>query len=90
MSDVHIPFVGGSPDRIGDRARVGNWLIGRPGGWARAVFEGSPFALYALNSFVVATVSTLISLAVGFFLGLIVSGLLLFYRHRWLTQIRER
>ena len=31
----------------------------------RAVFEGSPFALYALNSFVVATASTLISLAVG-------------------------
>lgn len=31
----------------------------------RAVFEGSPFGLYALNSFVVATVSTLISLTVG-------------------------
>lgn len=31
----------------------------------RAVFEDSPFALYALNSFVVATASTLISLAVG-------------------------
>ncbi len=31
----------------------------------RAVFEGSPFALYAVNSFVVATASTLISLAVG-------------------------
>ncbi|MGH6914364.1 MAG: carbohydrate ABC transporter permease, partial [Geminicoccales bacterium] len=31
----------------------------------RAVFENSPFGLYALNSFVVATASTLISLAVG-------------------------
>jgi multiple sugar transport system permease protein len=31
----------------------------------RAVFEESPFALYAVNSFVVATASTLISLAVG-------------------------
>lgn len=31
----------------------------------RAVFENSPFGLYALNSFVVATASTAISLAVG-------------------------
>ena len=33
---------------------------------------------------------SLISLVVGFFIGLIVSGILLFYRSRWLTQIRER
>jgi hypothetical protein len=33
---------------------------------------------------------SLISLFVGFFLGLIVSGILLFYRSRWLSQIRER
>lgn len=31
----------------------------------RAVFENSPFGLYALNSFIVATASTAISLAVG-------------------------
>lgn len=33
---------------------------------------------------------SIISLVVGFFLGLIVSGILLFYRQRWLSQIRER
>jgi len=33
---------------------------------------------------------SIISLAVGFFLGLIVSGILLYYRKRWLAEIRER
>jgi hypothetical protein len=32
---------------------------------------------------------TIISLIVGFFLGLIISGILLYYRQRWLMQIRE-
>lgn len=33
---------------------------------------------------------TVISAAVGFVFGLIVTGILLFYRSRWLAQIRER
>ena len=33
---------------------------------------------------------SIISLIIGFFFGLIVTGILLFYRSRWLTQIRER
>jgi hypothetical protein len=33
---------------------------------------------------------SIISLIVGFFFGLIVSGSLLYYRSRWLTQMRER
>lgn len=33
---------------------------------------------------------SVIFLIVGFFIGLIVSGILLYYRQRWLTQIRER
>ncbi|MGI8555411.1 MAG: hypothetical protein ACR2LT_03520 [Pyrinomonadaceae bacterium] len=33
---------------------------------------------------------TVISLIAGFLIGLIVSGILLFYRQKWLAQIRER
>lgn len=33
---------------------------------------------------------SLISLFAGFFVGLIVSGILLYYRQKWLKQIRER
>lgn len=33
---------------------------------------------------------SLISLFAGFFIGLIVSGILLFYRRKWLAEIRER
>jgi hypothetical protein len=33
---------------------------------------------------------SVISLVVGFFLGLIVSGIMLFYRSRWLASIKER
>ena len=48
------------------------------------------FVLYLFTSAIPLFFFSLISLVVGFFVGLIISGLLLYYRQRWLAQIRER
>jgi hypothetical protein len=48
------------------------------------------FTLYLFSDAIPLFFFSLISLAVGFVLGLVVSGILLFYRSRWLGQIRER
>lgn len=48
------------------------------------------FTLYLVIGAIPLFFFSLISLVVGFFLGLIVSGILLYYRSRWLTEIRER
>ena len=48
------------------------------------VFGSTPPAAITFFTF------TILALIVGFFLGLLVSGILLYYRHRWLAGIRER
>ena len=48
------------------------------------------FVLYLFSGAIPFFFFSLIALGIGFFLGLIVSGILLFYRRKWLAQIRER
>ena len=48
------------------------------------------FVLYLLSGAIPLFFFSLFALGIGFFLGLIISGILIFYRQKWLAQIRER
>ena len=67
--------------------KVGAWLMPLVLSIIPAVIF---FVLYLLVGAIPLFFFSLISLVVGFFLGLIISGILLFYRQHWLAQIRER
>jgi uncharacterized membrane protein len=49
-----------------------------------ALFSGTP------TTVIVPLFFSVVSLIAGFLIGLIITGALLYYRSRWLTQIRER
>lgn len=77
---------------IKDKAlKAGAWL-------APVLLAALPFLLFFLLFLISSVTSTaamffflsIISLVVGFIIGLAVSAGLLFYRSRWLTQVRER
>lgn len=48
------------------------------------------FVLYLIFSAIPLFFFSLFALGIGFFIGLIVSGILLYYRKKWVAQIRER
>jgi hypothetical protein len=75
-------------DLVKDKAlKIGAWMT-------PVLFAVIPALLFFILSFFYGPVPliffSLISLVAGFFFGLVVSGIMLFYRQRWLAQIRER
>ncbi len=67
----------------------------KTGAWAMPVLLSIiPALIFFILSLFFGTVPliffSIISLVAGFFIGLIVSGILLFYRQKWLAKIRER
>lgn len=67
----------------------------KTGAWVSPImFSLIPAVVFLILSFVFGAVPfiffSLISLAAGFVIGLIVSGILMFYRQKWLAQIREQ
>jgi hypothetical protein len=80
-------------DLTKDKAlKFGAWLMPALLAILPALFFFVLFLLFGVDPASKITFFSLaiISLFVGFFLGLIVSGILLFYRSRWLSRIRER
>jgi len=79
-------------DLAKDKAlKFGAWIVP----FVTAILPALVFFILFLFSSATATAAmffflALIAAAVGFVFGLIITGILLYYRSRWLTQIRER